>query len=809
MKRFRAATVLLALLTMPAATRPAAAAWPHDPLAGNLPVCTATGHQLTPAAISDGANGAIIVWTDYRAGATADLYAQRVSAAGVPLWTANGVVVTTAANDQTAPALVSDGAGGVIIAWADMRGGVTRDLYAQRLNAAGAPQWTANGVAVCTAANHQDAPTIASDGAGGAIVTWSDLRGGATYDIYAQRLNPAGAAQWAANGVAVCAAANSQVAPVIATDGAGGAFVVWQDLRGGVAQDLYAQHLSPAGAPQWTIDGLALCTAANSQITPAIISDGAGGAIVAWTDNRNLNFDIFAQRMNAAGTMYWGVDGTPLCTTTATQQSAVLASDGAGGAIVAWGDFRNSGSPDIYAQRVDATGATRWGFDGYRVYGDIDDQNYPSIVADGAGGAVIGWRDYRSIAGYDVYAQHMTASGSPLWSIYGNAVSAAEGDQEIPVAVPDGAGGAIFAWTDSRSGATNYDIYAQRIENFGKLGSPEPSIASVLDVPNDQGGRVRLAWDASYLDSGNDPDLTAYDIFHSVPPNLARAAITRGASRPLKLGEVPVSGERAHLFTGLGAQQLAWEYVSTVSPQHFVATYGSTQATTGDSVAASNPSTSFMVVGRNAAGSMYWLSAPAAGYSVDNLPPAAPAPFTGQYAAGATSMHWNPNLEADLAGYRLYRGTSLGFQPGAGNLLASLTLADYTDPAGSPYVYKLTAIDSHGNESAAATLIPGGTTGVDGATARELSLSAPSPNPARRLTALRYTLSRAGHVRLSVYDAAGRRVRVVRDGALEAGAHTDDFTLRDRSEHALASGRYLVRLEAEGRVLTRRLAAIE
>jgi hypothetical protein len=64
---------------------------------------------------------------------------------------------------------------------------------------AGAPQWTANGVALRNIAG-SDAyyPTITSGGAGGAIVTWYDGRSGA-FDIYAQRVNAGGAPQWTAN----------------------------------------------------------------------------------------------------------------------------------------------------------------------------------------------------------------------------------------------------------------------------------------------------------------------------------------------------------------------------------------------------------------------------------------------------------------------------------------------------------------------------------------------------------------------------------------------------------------------------------
>lgn len=80
--------------------------------------------------------------------------------------------------------------GGMILVWIDARNGSDKegayDIYAQRVSSAGAPQWTANGVPVCTAANDQNYPVLVSDGAGGAIITWQDLRNGGS-DIYAQR----------------------------------------------------------------------------------------------------------------------------------------------------------------------------------------------------------------------------------------------------------------------------------------------------------------------------------------------------------------------------------------------------------------------------------------------------------------------------------------------------------------------------------------------------------------------------------------------------------------------------------------------
>src|SRR5258705_3394047 len=89
-----------------------------------------------------------------------------------------------------APACVSDGTGGVVVAWEDSRNG-ERNIFAQRLTVAGARAWGDTGVAICVAPGDQLAPAIAPDGAGGAVIAWYDLRSG-NRDIYAQRVDAAG-----------------------------------------------------------------------------------------------------------------------------------------------------------------------------------------------------------------------------------------------------------------------------------------------------------------------------------------------------------------------------------------------------------------------------------------------------------------------------------------------------------------------------------------------------------------------------------------------------------------------------------------
>jgi hypothetical protein len=363
-------------------------------------------------------------------------------------WQPSGFPVCTAVHDQLPATLAPDGSGGAFITWSDYRTGVFGDIYAQRLNAFGLPQWTANGVAVCTAADDQSAPVVVPDAGTGAIIVWYDKRNGVDTDIYAQRLNASGVPQWTANGVTLCSAVGDQVYPDVIPDGSGGAIIVWEDHRApGLDFNIYVQRVNASGVAQWTANGVAVCSAANNQTLPHLKSDGAGGAIMAWTDGRNATLDIFAQRVNAAGLVQWIGNGVALCTEpTGGQYSVQLAADGAGGAVVVWQDDRNGFDSDIFAQRVNASGAVLWDADGVAVCTATNFQSGPQIVADGSGGAIMAWIDVRDAGPDDIYAQRVGASGQAQWKLHGIPIAVTGGYQTNPVMASDGAGGAVLAW---------------------------------------------------------------------------------------------------------------------------------------------------------------------------------------------------------------------------------------------------------------------------------------------------------------------------------------------------------------------------
>jgi hypothetical protein len=438
----------------------------------NTPVAAIYGHQKEVSLVADTKAGAIICWNDWRNNSFGDVYAQRLDYYGWPRWQANGVPVCTNLFEQSGVAMAEDGLGGAIIVWADYRNTANKsDIYAQRIDSSGTILWTADGVAVCSKANTQKAPKILGDGAGGAFIVWEDSVSFGM-DIYAQKINSSGVAQWAANGVVVCSAVNYQINPKIQTDGSGGAIIVWQDKRNGSDYDILAQRLNAAGAAQWTSNGVFVASLTGSQINPKMRTDGAGGAIIGWQDKRNgSDYDIYLQRINGSGVGQWTNNGFGVCVSAGSQSAIDMTATGTPGEIiVTWKDDR-LGNFDIYAQKVSAAGAAVWTANGLVVCNSSAPQINPNVVTDGSGGAIIVWQDSTATAS-DIYSQRITSSGAAAWAVNGLQVSSASDNQSAPKNVSNGVGGSIFAFEDGRN-TFDDDIYAHQLDMNGAVGIKE------------------------------------------------------------------------------------------------------------------------------------------------------------------------------------------------------------------------------------------------------------------------------------------------------------------------------------------------
>jgi len=361
-------------------------------------ICTDNISQGQPQMCSDGAGGVIITWQGE------GIYAQRVNSTGNVMWAVNGIAVCTASGAQLGPQICSDGAEGAIIVWQDTRSpGSYYDVYAQRIDSSGNGLWTPNGTAICTGSDYQSTPLpqLCSDGAGGAIFTWFDMRSGYGDDnIYAQHINSTGGVQWTPNGTAMCTTTGSQWYPQICSNGEGGAIITWHG--GGII----AQLIDSLGNIQWVGNGTAICTVGGKDAQ--LCYDGAGGAIITWQDYRNgNNWDVYAQHINSVGNVQWSPNGIVLSSRGTHQLNPEICSNGAGGAFIVWDDYSSPTTSDIYAQSINSSGSVQLDTSAKAICTEINSQFDSQICSDGASGAIITWGDQRSGDEYHIYAQHI------------------------------------------------------------------------------------------------------------------------------------------------------------------------------------------------------------------------------------------------------------------------------------------------------------------------------------------------------------------------------------------------------------------
>lgn len=326
--------------------------------AAGLELGSGPWHRSSPHMVADGAGGLIVTWSGQRDAQRqdADIYAQRIRSDGSLVWAPEGVPVCSDPGSQYDATLGQDGAGGVLVVWRDFRNSTPlvgfSTWYAQRLNAAGTAMWTTNGVRLHTDYGGYHA-AVYSDGAGGALLAWWDAPDDGPVACRVQRLNAAGVEQWAPNGVALASVSGYLMTFHAISDAAGGMIVAWSDTLPGQHRT-WVQRVNSSGASQWTAGGVLFEQASSTRFCSNLVPDGVGGAHVlfssGWYETSRQD-----RRITANGTSSWPAV-VPFCTAPGERYATQATSDGAGGVLLAWLDNRPGGGNVPYAQRVD-----RWG----------------------------------------------------------------------------------------------------------------------------------------------------------------------------------------------------------------------------------------------------------------------------------------------------------------------------------------------------------------------------------------------------------------------------------------------------------------
>ena len=438
----------------------------------NTPVCTEFGKQNDVRLLGDDHHGVFLAWKDARNGNNnPDIYVQHMDSLGHAQWTYNGMPICIDTADQSTPNLCTDGMGGFIVTWSDLRSGLERDVYAQRVSAQGQVMWTTNGVPVANKFNREHNEKITSDDNGGAFIVWEQFDEiTQLWNIAMQHINAQGLRLWDVNGVTVSDFSANRLNPKLQKDKQGGVYVVWQELHNGMDYDIYAQRFNTQGQRLWSNIGLPVAVALNSQINPKMDPDTlSGGVYIAWADKRNqLDYDIYAQRIDSSGNFLWNSNGIAVSALNGNQSAVdIISTTQTNGVILTWRDSR-SGNNDIYVQKLSPEGNSMWDLQGKLIATSPYNQINPNVCSDGANGCIITWQD-STFNDWDVKSQKLDGNGDILWMPNGLTVSDAIEIQGHPKNIPDGYGGSIYAWQDKR--LNQYDIYAHHLNADGTGGA--------------------------------------------------------------------------------------------------------------------------------------------------------------------------------------------------------------------------------------------------------------------------------------------------------------------------------------------------
>ena len=186
----------------------------------------------------------------------------------------------------------------------------------------------------------------------------------------------------------------------------------------------------------------------------------------------------------------WLKDGLPFLASEHTESIMKLIPDDEGNVYVIW--FSMNAGFKIWVSKIDTAGYRMWDTDSVKVSLFPEQQRGFDAVPDGEGGIVIPWRDTRDgQGGGDIYAQRIDKEGNRLWDDFGVPVIIAPDFQDESRMCRLNDGTFIVTCEDERAGFNKFQIFGQRIDKNGLMLWDSSGIA-ISDYPNGRNGYQKM-----------------------------------------------------------------------------------------------------------------------------------------------------------------------------------------------------------------------------------------------------------------------------------------------------------------------------
>lgn len=423
---------------------------------GGERLSSSTLSQYWPRVASNGTDY-LVVWYRYSNSNDADVFARRVSSAGL-LDTVEIPIATESAYNELAPSVASNGTV-YLVGWSDERGGYSRP-YATRVSNAGVVL-DGTGFLLTNVDTLQSSVTVASNGQD-FLAVWVDYRNGTHRDLYGTRVTEAGTVV-DASGFAIGADPNANESyPAVASDRTN-YLVAWSawSTSNSTFQNLASRVLSSGASPVQDSPSLVLSPSGGAYKYPSV-SEASSGYFVAWEGNGSTSSatNLYSAWVSSTGTVTAG-SGLPVTPPVASlyQTEPAVASNGSN-YLVVW--IENNAQ--VYGARVTREGGTI-DVPPLAITASVRERQSPSVASNGTDYFVT-WMDYRDI-NWDIYGARVLGSGpssSAVLDPSGIAVSTDPAFQNAPHVGALGTG-YLVVWRHDVGGRG--DIYGARVSSAG------------------------------------------------------------------------------------------------------------------------------------------------------------------------------------------------------------------------------------------------------------------------------------------------------------------------------------------------------
>ncbi|MBZ0200559.1 MAG: T9SS type A sorting domain-containing protein [Ignavibacteriaceae bacterium] len=376
------------------------------------------GDKANPVPVNSGANSVVVVWRELKGNYGDNLFAQKVQSNGSLLWSNKGIKLTNIKQNITDFSVDSDNKGFTYTSF------VTKDpqlidgykIGYQKISPDGNLLIDSSARWVYKSGSNKIGSSIINDGVGGAYILWIESVNNNSI-VYGQHIDSSGNATWGKKPLPLSETSSTVISFSSANLDSNTIYFAYQTLKGG--KKIRHQLVTKKGTLLWGKNGKEVSKLKSVQTNPQVVIWN-NEIILGWADELSGDKDIHIQKYDTKGKNLWKEGGLPVLTQKGNQFGQKLLSDGYGGAIIAWIDRRvENARGNLYGQRINNKGEKVWDADGLPIASfSNSEKSYLSLVSDTKGGVLVVFREIRGNKPA-IYAQKIFNTGTYISQILG------------------------------------------------------------------------------------------------------------------------------------------------------------------------------------------------------------------------------------------------------------------------------------------------------------------------------------------------------------------------------------------------------